>query len=96
MSSVRDNYKDYRAEVARDLNTNHLHPDKPPAVACAVYLAQWRVLRKKRQTDLIDKVCKAKPGKRREPTWEERSKLFFQITGKRNENVGNVGAVAHG
>jgi hypothetical protein len=85
--SVKDNYKDTRAEMHRDLNTNHLYPDDPPVVACAVYLKQWKLLKKKRQHEVFLAECKAKPGKRRAPSHTEKNRLFFKVTGKRNEVV---------
>jgi len=87
--SARDNYKRFRADVARDLNTNHLYPDDPPAVACAIYVKQWKLLRKKRENEVFQAECKAKPGKRRAPSHSEKSRLYFKVNGKRNETHGS-------
>ena len=76
-----------RAQIVRDLNIHHLHPDDPPAVACAVYVKQWKMLQKKRRVERVSATCLAKPGKRRTPSHVEKSRLFFKVTGKRNEVV---------
>ena len=68
-----------RAAIAMNLNVNVLHADKPPAVACAAYYKQWRALRRKRATEQLDLVCRAKPGKRRQPTAREKRNLQIHM-----------------